>query len=148
MPEPCPLCAPTRGVISESACWRLILNENQSTLGRVYFALRRHETDVTALTPDEVASLWVFAARTRQALSMLFAPDHYNYLFHMNLTPHTHMHIYPRYAAPREFGGQAFADTRYGDHYDPQEMRLLDADTEASLLVALRSALLQTGGHA
>jgi len=141
MPDPCPLCPPPRGVITENAYWTLVLNENQATLGRVFFALKRHETDVTALTPPELASLWAFAAQTKRALDTLFAPDHFNYLFHMNLTPHVHMHIYPRYAAPREFGGETFADTRFGDHYDPWEVRAVSPLTERALVAALQGAL-------
>ncbi len=145
--EPCPLCPPTRPVLAENEDWRLVLNENQATLGRVYFALKRHETDVTALAPGEVLSLWRFAARAKRALDSLFAPDHFNYLFHMNVTPHVHMHIYPRYKAPRAFAGQTFTDTRCGDHYDPQEVSVLDAVTDTLLVNALREALAAQEGR-
>ncbi len=72
--------------------------------------------------PAEVAALWEFAGQANRRMDSVFAPDHFNYLFHMNLTPHVHMHIYPRYQTPRLFAGQSFTDTRFGDHYDPQEM--------------------------
>lgn len=145
MPEPCPLCPPTRGVIAENMHWTLVLNENQVTLGRVFFALKRHETDATALTPPELAALWTFAAQTKRALLALFAPQHFNYLFHMNLTPHVHMHIYPRYALPREWDGEAFPDTRFGEHYDPQETRPISPLTESTLIAALQGALTAVG---
>jgi diadenosine tetraphosphate (Ap4A) HIT family hydrolase len=61
----------------------------------------------------------------------------------MNLTPHVHFHIFPRYAESREFAGQAVADSRYGDHYDPAESRALDAAAEEALIAALRRALTQ-----
>ncbi len=143
----CPLCPPARPVLAENAFWRLALNENQATLGRVYCALKRHETDVTALAPEEVLSLWRLAGQARRALESLFAPNHFNYLFHMNLTPHVHMHIYPRYGSPRLFAGQVFADTRFGDHYDPQEINILDAATDALLVNALRQAMGAQGGQ-
>ena len=139
----CPLCPPTGGVILDNAHWTLVLNENQATLGRVFFALKRHETDVAALAPDEVASLWAFLADTRAALSALFAPDHFNYMFLMNLTPHAHCHVFPRYAGPREFAGQAWADARYGGHYDPDEARAVDDLTRDALIAALRRELTQ-----
>lgn len=139
--EQCPLCPPTRPVLAENAFWSLVLNENQATLGRLYFALKRHETDVTALAPAEVAALWELAGQAKQALDSVFAPDHFNYLFHMNMTPHVHMHIYPRYQTPRLFAGQSFTDTRFGDHYDPQEIIILDAATDTLLANTLRQAL-------
>ena len=144
----CTLCPPTCGVVLPNDFWTLVLNENQATLGRVFFALNRHETDAAALSDAEVLSLWAFVRETKAALSALFAPDHFNYMFLMNLTPHVHFHIFPRYAQPREFGGQTFADSRYGDHYDPAENRALDAAAEEQLIAALRHALTQpaTGG--
>ena len=149
----CPLCQPESGVIARTEYWTLILNENQATLGRVYLALNRHETDITNLTPDEQRTLWESVAQAKRALVRLFAPDHFNYMFHMNLTPHVHFHIYPRYATPREFtprgcasptgefAGHTFLDSRYGDHYDPAESRTLDHSTRDALAAAIREAL-------
>ncbi len=139
----CSLCPPPRGVVLKNDFWTLVLNENQATLGRVFFALNRHETDIAALTDAEVLSLWAFVRETQSALSALFAPDHFNYMFLMNLTPHVHFHIFPRYAGSREFAGQTFTDSFYGDHYDPAESRVLDAGAEAKLITALRRALTQ-----
>jgi len=139
----CSLCPPTRGVVLQNGHWTLVLNENQATLGRVFFALNRHETDIARLTDAEVLSLWAFVRETKAALSALFAPDHFNYMFLMNLTPHVHFHIFPRYAQPAQFAGQTFPDSRYGDHYDPDESRALDEAAEAELIAALRRALTQ-----
>ncbi len=142
MPD-CTLCHLTRGVVRDNGHWTLAVNENQATLGRVFFTLKRHETDVTRLTPDERESLWTFLAETKEALTALFAPDHFNYLFHMNLDPHCHMHIYPRYAGAREFAGRTFTDARYGDHYDPWESDPLGDATRDALVTALRHELTQ-----
>lgn len=143
----CPLCRPTRGVVLDNDHWTLVLNENQATLGRAFFALKRHETDVAALTPEEVASLWTFLRETKAALSALFAPDHFNYMFLMNLTPHAHFHIFPRYAKSREFAGQEWMDGQYGDHYDPSENCPVDDAAMDALVNALRHELTQpTGG--
>ena len=145
MPDtlPCSLCPPTRGVVLQNNFWTLVLNENQATLGRVFFALNRHETDIARLTDAEVLALCAFVRETKSALLALFAPDHFNYMFLMNLTPHVHFHIFPRYAQPAEFADQSFADSHYGDHYDPAESRVLDADAEEALIAVLRHALTQ-----
>ena len=120
-----------------------MLNENQATLCRVFFALRRHETDVAALSEAEVLSLWAFVRETKAVLTSLFAPDHFNFMFLMNLTPHVHFHVFPRYSGSREFAGQTFTDTNYGGHYDPDESRTLSADAEEQLISSLRHALTQ-----
>jgi len=140
----CPLCRPERGVVLARDHWTLILNENQATLGRAFFALDRHETDVAALTGDELAALWALLRETKQALSSLFAPDHFNFMFLMNLTPHAHFHIFPRYAAPREFAGQTWEDSRFGGHYDPDESRAVDD----GMMDALRHEISQPSGGA
>ena len=140
LPE-CTLCPPRRGVVLLNDSWTLVVNDNQATLGRVFFALNRHETDAAMLSDLEVLSLWAFIRATKAALTVLFAPDHFNYMFLMNLTPHVHFHLFPRYVSTREFGGQTFADTNYGGHYDPDESRTLTADTEEQLISSLRHAL-------
>lgn len=130
-------------VVMDNAFWTLILNDNQATLGRVFFYLKRAETDVTALTSDERESLWAFLAETKTALTALFAPDHFNYLFLMNIDSRVHMHLYPRYRSPREFAGQTFTDSHFGGHYDPQETYALDDAARDALLAALRHELTQ-----
>jgi diadenosine tetraphosphate (Ap4A) HIT family hydrolase len=142
----CSLCHLTRGVVLDNDYWTLVLNENQATLGRVFFALKRHETDITALTADEVASLWTFLGEAKAALTALFAPDHFNYMFLMNLTPHVHFHIFPRYASEREFAEHLWADSRFGDHYDPDETRTIDHATRDALIAALRHEITQPTG--
>jgi len=142
----CPLCPPSRGVVLAKNHWTLVLNENQATLGRVFFALNRHETDIAALTEGELTSLWAFLGQTKAALTALFAPDHFNYMFLMNLTPHAHFHIFPRYAGGREFAGQTWADSRFGGHYDPDEARAVDDATTVALVSALRREITQPSG--
>lgn len=144
----CPLCPPSHGVVFANDLWTLVLNNNQATLGRVFFALNRHETDIAALTEGELTSLWAFLRETKGAITALFAPDHFNYMFLMNLTPHAHFHIFPRYAHAREFAGQTWADARFGDHYDPAEARAVDDATMDALTAALRHEISHpTGGR-
>ncbi len=130
-------------IVLDNDCWTLILNDNQATLGRVFCYLKRAETDVTALTPDERESLWAFLAEAKTALTALFAPDHFNFMFLMNMDAHVHMHLYPRYRSPREFAGQTFTDDHFGGHYDPQQTRAIDDAARDALLAALRRELTQ-----
>lgn len=127
--------------LAENDYWIVALNENQATLGRVYLVSKRHETDVARLSAAELESLWEWVRRTGAALGRLFAPDHFNYMFLMNVVAHAHFHIYPRYAARREFAGEEFVDTRWGGHYDSAEERRLHDGVRDDLAAAIRRAL-------
>ena len=113
--------------------WHVVVNHNQNYLGKVMLVLRRHATDVTALTPDEQAELWRRLGDVKTALLGAFQPDHFNYVFLMNLDAHVHLHVIPRYAQPRIFAGTTFTDGRLGEHYDlgsrivPVELRQMIA---------------------
>jgi diadenosine tetraphosphate (Ap4A) HIT family hydrolase len=98
--------------------WHVVVNHNQNYLGKVMLVLRRHETDVAALLPDEQAELWSLLGQVKTALVGAFAPDHFNYAFLMNQDRHVHLHVIPRYATPHTFAGQTFEDGRVGEHYE------------------------------
>lgn len=136
------LSLPGPTVIAEDAYWTMRVNDNQATLGRVFFALKRPETDALNLTADEQTALWNGLTRAKSALTTLFAPDHFNYMALMNLTPQVHWHIFPRYQSPREFAGQTFTDDEWGGHYNPDRTVTLDDATRDSLVSALRQSLV------
>jgi len=137
----CNLCDRDRHVIARNEHWALCLNDDQAFLGRCFFVLNRHETDVTVLTQAERDSLWELAASAKGALDMLFQPDHYNYAFLMNLTPHVHMHIIPRYGGARSFSGVTFVDERFNSHYDASAQAILAEDVQIALSEAIRGAM-------
>jgi len=127
--------------LAEDDHWIVALNENQAMLGRVYLVLKRHETDVAALTAPEQSSLWKWIAAVKSALDATFAPDHYNYMFLMNVVGHAHFHIYPRYKTARTFAGVDFTDDQWGDHYDPAAARRLDTSVQNALVTLVKKEL-------
>lgn len=127
--------------IAESDRWTVVLNTNQSLLGRCFLVLRRPETDVTALTDDEVLDLWASVRRVKSALDRLWSPDHYNYAFLMNLDRQVHFHIIPRYRDKRELAGLTFTDPDFGSHYALDPARALDDSGYDAVLAALREPL-------
>lgn len=131
--------------IAQDDHWIVAVNENQATLGRIYLVLRRHEEDVASLTSEEQASMFRQVRRVRVALTQLFAPDHFNYMFHMNLVRHAHFHIYPRYASVRHFAGVHFHDPEYGNHYNPSAELALDIFDLGYLQMAIREAYTRVG---
>lgn len=95
----------------------MVLNRNQNLLGKLMLVLRRHTEQVGALTPEEWTDLHLELRRATQALTALFRPDHFNYVFLQNLDRHVHLHVVPRYAAERVLGGLTFHDPDYPAHY-------------------------------
>ncbi len=127
--------------IAESGHWTVVLNTNQTLLGRCFLVLKRPETDVTALTDPELLDLWATVRRVKSALDRLWSPDHYNYAFLMNLDRQVHFHVIPRYRSPRHLAGYTFEDPDFGGHYDPDRSRDLDEAGYEAVLAALRAAL-------
>jgi diadenosine tetraphosphate (Ap4A) HIT family hydrolase len=133
------LCEGLSPVLGESIAWRLGLNRNQNLLGKCILVLRRHLEAVADLTPAEWAELHMEMKRATEMLRRAFTPDHFNYAFLQNQDRHVHLHIIPRYAAPRTFGGLVFADPDYPHHYSvPAPARLLDPEQLAALSDHLR----------
>ncbi len=138
----CPLCSATLAPqIAVSPFWRLILNRNQNLLGKCFLVLRRHDEAVPNLTADEWLDLhWMLSAAT-SALQGAFQPDHFNYAFLQNQDRHVHLHIIPRYAAPRTFAGLTFDDPDYPAHYAvPAPARLLPTVMLDALAECLHNA--------
>lgn len=127
-------------VVGDSPRWTLAINLNQNLIGRLVIVLRRDEQSVTGLTAGEWADLHREIARTRAALDALFRPDQYNYAFLMNQDADVHLHVVPRYAAPRDWAGERFEDAHYGELFG-HEQRLLDTDLLTRLAGEIRGRL-------
>jgi diadenosine tetraphosphate (Ap4A) HIT family hydrolase len=115
----CCLCLPNiEPVLHESPWWRVILNREQSLLGKSMVVVRRHAELLSELEPDEWSSLQMVAVQTTNAIRNAFAADLFNYAFLQNVDRHIHLHVLPRYGSVREFAGLTFHDDRFGDHYE------------------------------
>jgi diadenosine tetraphosphate (Ap4A) HIT family hydrolase len=120
----CAICGSATADIGSFRHWRVFVAQEQNYLGKCIVALRRHEEDFLALTEDEREDMWVAARGARDALSHLFAPDHFNYQVLGNSVRHVHMHLTPRYTSAREFGGVTFTDAHWGTWPFPVDQEL------------------------
>ena len=107
--------------VGSGSHWYVLVNRNQNYLGKTMLVLERHEIDIAALTAAEQTEFWQLLADVRNALSILFQPNHFNFAFLMNQDAHVHLHVIPRYKASRDFAGLTVVDERYGDHYELTE---------------------------
>lgn len=120
----CALCGCLRHVVARGALWTLALNRNQNLLGKAMLVLNDHHESVADLSASEWAALHPEIARATAVLDGLFAPDQYNVAFLMNLDRHVHLHIVPRYEAPREWGGATFPDQHFGGLFGTEQRPL------------------------
>lgn len=147
MTAPCLLCSPTLGpVIAQAEHWSVVLNRNQNLLGKLMLVLRRHAEAVGDMRPEEWTELHAVMGMSTGALSVLFAPEHFNYAFLQNQDRHIHLHVIPRYSGPRLFAGQTFADPDYPAHYAvPAPVRPLTSEDSGALAQQLRQAYAAGG---
>ncbi|HEV8573137.1 MAG TPA: HIT domain-containing protein [Dehalococcoidia bacterium] len=110
----CFICDTAIPDIGSFQYWSVSVAAEQNYLGKCIIALRRHEEDFLALNGDEREEMWEAALAVRDALARCFAPDHFNYQVLGNSVRHIHMHLTPRYTAPREFAGMTFTDEHWG----------------------------------
>jgi len=119
--------------------WHLRLFANQCYLGRVQLNLLRPcEGSLAALTDTEWSALRQIIQAYEAALDQLFKPDRYNIKQLGNQWRQTHVHLIPRYAEPRAFGGHEISDMRFGgDPYpEPDAPELGDALYDLARLIA------------
>ncbi|GAB4462741.1 MAG: HIT family protein [Armatimonadaceae bacterium] len=127
-----------RWLIAEGNYWALVLNKDQSLLGRSFLLLKRPETDPLALTEDESRELWLFSRKVREVLDRAWEPDHFNYAFLMNIDKQVHFHIIPRYQRKREFAGGTYVDPEFGGHYNIGPPRILDDEAYDAVISEMR----------
>jgi diadenosine tetraphosphate (Ap4A) HIT family hydrolase len=99
--------------LKEFRHWRAYLHESQAYLGRLYLAaVRDDDVDFLQMTLKERQEFLDIGRRVKAALRGLFQPDRINYAALSNTWNHLHVHIIPRYQAPRVFDGITFTDPR------------------------------------
>jgi diadenosine tetraphosphate (Ap4A) HIT family hydrolase len=137
----CALCRPEllTPVIRESAHWRTAINRNQNLLGKLIIVLLRHEESVPGLTPSEWAELRDEVRWSVSRLVEAYAVDHFNYAFLQNEDRHVHLHVVPRYAAPRIVAGVEFSDGSWPDHYRPGDEYI----APPAVIEAIASSLME-----
>ncbi len=127
-------------VVEDTPDWTIAVNRNQNLLGKAMLVLRRPCTDVADIGPAEWAALHAQMGRVAAAQAARFRPDHVNFAFLMNEDAQVHLHVIPRYATTRDWGGRRFADPHWGRAPGP-EQRPLRPDDLRRLADELRAAL-------
>ena len=89
----------------------LILFKEQSHPGRCIVAYRDHVSEIVNLSDDERNAFFSDVNRAAKAIHSAFHPDKINYGAYGDTGCHLHVHLVPKYKAPRSQG--AFVYCRY-----------------------------------
>ncbi|MEM9654943.1 MAG: HIT family protein [Actinomycetota bacterium] len=129
-------------VVEDGGVWALAVNRNQNLLGKTMLVLRRPCSAVVDLDQAEWSLLQEEIVRVTSGLRSLFQPDQFNYAFLMNVDAQVHLHVVPRYAAPRTWRGREFTDANWGQAFGTDQVALPSEDL-AALSADLRAVLTE-----
>jgi diadenosine tetraphosphate (Ap4A) HIT family hydrolase len=125
--------------IAQSAYWTVLLRPRQPTLGSLVLVCREPVKAFGEVSPAAFADLQQMVQRIESMLRAVTGYERINYLMLMMVDPDVHFHVLPRYATPREFGGQSFLDAGW-----PGQPQLEPAVVlEPALRDALRTRLAE-----
>jgi diadenosine tetraphosphate (Ap4A) HIT family hydrolase len=136
-------------IIAFTDHFKVILHPNQSSVGNVILATRRHVARICDFTPEESTEFTPLLALLEPALERAFGAELINLYYQRNWAyrtenpdppfkdgkpnPHVHCHIVPRYSNLVHFAGMTWEDKEFGEPY---------VWNRVSLTAALRDAVI------
>jgi len=124
-------------LVAEYAHWVVLLRPQQVTLGALVLVCKEEVTSFGALSAAAGAELVAVSRDIEHSLAAAFSHDKINYLMLMMIDPDVHFHVLPRYAAPRDFAGQAFTDAAWPGPPQLAQINATDSETQARIRAAL-----------
>ena len=91
--------------ICELPSSKVYLFKEQSHLGRIIVAHKKHVGEITELTPEERAAYIEDIAKASNAMHEIFHPAKVNYGAYGDTGHHLHFHLVPKYEGEYEWGG-------------------------------------------
>src|SRR4051812_13437156 len=97
-------------LVQEFEHWLVLLRPAQVTLGSLVLAAKSEATAYADLPRAAFAEQRDAIEAIERALASFTHYERINYLMLMMVDPHVHLHVIPRYSAPRRWEGVPFAD--------------------------------------
>ncbi len=131
----------TTDFAKEYKYWFLALNQKQEFLGRSLLILKKHKTDESELTDEEVLEKHHIYCAWKKAIDHAFRPDKINQALSGNEEKlhhgHLHWHFIPRYRRPISFANQDF----FHDTPETQSLPIRSIETKAVYLPDIRELI-------
>ena len=136
--------------IFESKYWEVVLNPNQTYLGRSVLLLKRPCGDLAEITRDEILEFFGLVKKMESMFRTSLKATMFNWACSMNDAyqekpshPQVHWHFIPRYDHQVEFAGKTFYDPNFGHRSISEKTAISDEETTL-LLTVLREASLKS----
>lgn len=133
-------------VIVQTERWVVVLDRNQSYLGKSFVTLRQHKATLSDLDETDWHELHEVIRQMERAVKAAFGADVCNWECLMNNAikagepTHVHWHLYPRYLGGTHFAGEAFPDDKWPRHAEGIT-HLVSDEVFAQIAGALREQL-------
>lgn len=118
--------------ITELPASILVLFKEQSHPGRCIVAAKKHVSEITDMSEDEMAAFYRDVRHVAQVLHEVFHPDKVNYGSYGDTSGHCHVHLVPKYKDQFEWGG-VFAMNPKQKFLSPAEYDEMIAKIKAAL---------------
>ncbi len=126
-------------VVAEFVNWVVVARRHQATLGSLVLIAKSDAQSFAALPGEAYFELGTVTRHIEAALKAFRNFDKINYIMLMMVDPHVHFHVIPRYGAPKEFGGEVFADAGWPGPPDLKSGKMLDGQLLKDLILRLTS---------
>jgi diadenosine tetraphosphate (Ap4A) HIT family hydrolase len=127
-------------LVADFTHWCVLLRPQQATLGALVLASKSEATAFSQLPAEALIEFGQVVAAIESVLASVAAYDKINYLMLMMLDPHVHMHVLPRYAAPKHFEGVTFTDPGWPGVPDLKYATAMPDEARRKLQTALKEA--------
>jgi diadenosine tetraphosphate (Ap4A) HIT family hydrolase len=120
--------------------WLVLVRPQQVTLGALVLVCTDQATAFSQISVRAFEELAQVTVDLDTALARAFGPDKLNYVMLMMVDPDVHMHVLPRYAAPKSFAGREMTDRFWPKPIDLTQPVEADAELARSVHAALTAA--------
>ncbi len=121
-------------IIHQYKYWSVLLRPAQLTLGSVILAAHEPARAFSELSQESFTELHHVIAQLEPALAKAFCHDKLNYLMLMMVDPDVHFHVFPRYAATKNFSGVEFADFGWPGPPDLSREYVVDSEVNRQII--------------
>lgn len=129
--------------IARNQHWTVLLRPRQPTLASLVVVCREPVQAFAEVSAEAFAELRQVVRTVEAVLRDVVDYERINYLMLMMVDPDVHLHVIPRYAGARRFGGQEFADAGWPGPPQLDAAVSPDAAATEALLATLREAWLR-----